>query len=101
MFISAHAILKRSQARIERGTRALLGDQAGNAVLEFAFVLMVLLVLGIGVFDFGRYGLLFTRAYSAARAVQNQGVKYGSLPSRRAASAGESSKSCSTPPAQW
>ncbi|MCZ6604682.1 MAG: TadE/TadG family type IV pilus assembly protein [Alphaproteobacteria bacterium] len=61
-------------ARI-RSTIAKLGDAQGNALIEFAFVVMVLGVLGVGMFDFGRYGMLYTRAHNAARA----GVQYGTL----------------------
>ncbi|MCZ6605193.1 MAG: TadE/TadG family type IV pilus assembly protein [Alphaproteobacteria bacterium] len=53
--------------------RRLSGGQQGNALIEFAIVVMVLAVLGVGMFDFGRYGLLYTRAYNAARA----GTQYG------------------------
>ena len=56
-----------------------LADERGGPVLEFAFLVMVLAFLGVGMFDFGRYGLLYTRAYNAARAgtqfgIQNQGT---------------------------
>ena len=90
MFIATHAILRRTRRRIEAETRALMGDQAGNILVEFAFIITVLILLGVGMFDFGRYGLLFTRSYSAARAgaqfgIQSQGTASNYAGMRQAA----------------
>lgn len=79
MFIRARKIARKIEYRTQVFVRRLLGDHAGNASLEFAFVVSVLIFLGIGMYDFGRYGLLHTRAHSAARAgaqfgIQNQGA---------------------------
>lgn len=47
----------------------------GNVAVEFGFLVPLLVIMALGAFDFGRYGLGLLRVSSAARA----GVQYGTL----------------------
>jgi Flp pilus assembly pilin Flp len=53
--------------------RRFVGDEAGSSMVEFAVVLPLLLVLLVGIVDFGRYMYAGIELGNAARA----GVQYG------------------------
>lgn len=79
MLIGLKSAVAKAGRRLQAPAARLLGDNAGNAALEFAFLVTILAFLGVGMFDFGRYGLLYTRAFNSARAgtqygIQNQGT---------------------------
>lgn len=56
-------------------TRRLWRCRRGNVAVEFAFLAPLLVIMALGAFDFGRFGLGLLRVSSAARA----GVQYGTL----------------------
>ena len=55
--------------------RRFLRCARGNVAVEFGFLVPLLVIMALGAFDFGRYGLGLLRVSSAARA----GVLYGTL----------------------
>ncbi len=79
MFVRTRDIMAKFGRRAQLCAHDLRAEHRGSASLEFALILSVLVFLGVGMYDFGRYGLLHTRAHSAARAgtqfgIQNQGT---------------------------
>lgn len=55
--------------------RLLHQAAAGSAIVEFAFLLPVLVALAVGAYDFGRWGYEQSRMESAARAGAQYGVQ--------------------------
>lgn len=45
-----------------------MGSDAGSISVEFGFILPFLLMMMLGIFEFGRFGLEYTRLVNAARA---------------------------------
>ena len=59
--------------RIIRALEKLFRHHAGNVTIEFGFVILFMITLGIGAYDFGNLGYQKIAITSAARA----GVQYG------------------------
>jgi Flp pilus assembly protein TadG len=55
--------------------RAMLGQAAGNITIEFGFVILFMVALAIGAFDFGRLGYSKIAVTNAARAGAQYGVQ--------------------------
>lgn len=65
----------RALARAADRFEALARDVAGNVTIEFGFVILFMVTLAIGAFDFGRLGYQKIAVTSAARAGTQYGVQ--------------------------
>ena len=61
--------------RIRQEVRKAIGNEEGIVSIEFAIISIMLILLTIGVFDFGRYAFEMTRVESAARAGTQSGIR--------------------------
>ncbi|MHA1151453.1 MAG: TadE/TadG family type IV pilus assembly protein [Alphaproteobacteria bacterium] len=60
---------------IARSFERLSRDKAGNATIEFGFVILFMVTLGIGAYDFGNLGYQKIALTNAARAGSQYGVQ--------------------------
>ena len=65
----------RAVARTADRVKALAGEVAGNVTIEFGFVILFMVTLAIGAFDFGRLGYSKIAVTNAARAGTQYGVQ--------------------------
>ena len=65
----------RAAPRLADRAKALAGDAAGNVTIEFGFVILFIVTLAIGAFDFGRLGYSKIAVTNAARAGTQYGVQ--------------------------
>ena len=65
----------RAASQLADRVTAIRGDVAGNVTIEFGFVILILVTLAIGAFDFGRLGYSKIAVTNAARAGTQYGVQ--------------------------
>ena len=65
----------RAASHLADRVKAIRGDFAGNVTIEFGFIVLFMVTLAIGAFDFGRLGYSKIAVTSAARAGTQYGVQ--------------------------
>ena len=65
----------RAASHLADRVKAIRGDFAGNVTIEFGFIILILVTLAIGAFDFGRLGYSKIAVTNAARAGTQYGVQ--------------------------
>jgi Flp pilus assembly protein TadG len=65
----------RAASHLADRVKAIRGDFAGNVTIEFGFIVLFMVTLAIGAFDFGRLGYSKIAVTNAARAGTQYGVQ--------------------------